>query len=188
MQKSKNGYWKKRIDNVKKSVSMRQIIDFFRVACHSTSATTQVHCPFHSKDNHASARIYDTDTMYCWVCAKSWDVVSFVSDFKNFDFKKSLSFLEDAFNIVKLDVATAYENESFEDYLESSKNLKDYSENFSKIQNKLIQKREYCSFEQYSKLFKFYDNLYSKYSLKNFKNVAEIQQGIQILEHEINQI
>ena len=57
-------YWKERVSNLKEQVSLRQVIDYFNIRCRSTGSVTQVHCPFHGKDKHASARIYETETMY----------------------------------------------------------------------------------------------------------------------------
>lgn len=63
----------------------------------------QFRCPIHGKDNKPSARFYkETQSCYCWVCHKRWDVISFIGD------KESLSFVESIKHIVnkyKLDTS-----------------------------------------------------------------------------------
>jgi DNA primase len=92
-----NEFWKKRINNIKQSVRLRSLVDYFNVPCQSSGDVTQIHCPFHGYDAHASARIYDTNSMYCWVCNKTWDVVEFVKDFKNIKFKEAVVLLEELY-------------------------------------------------------------------------------------------
>ena len=59
-------YWNIRVSKIKEKVSLRNLIDRYHIDCQSQGEITQVHCPFHGHDNHASARIYETNTMYCW--------------------------------------------------------------------------------------------------------------------------
>lgn len=41
----------------------------------------QFRCPFHGKDNKPSARYYrETQSAYCWVCHKSFDVIGFIME------------------------------------------------------------------------------------------------------------
>jgi hypothetical protein len=54
----------------------------------------QLKCPFHGKDNKPSARLYNaTNTCYCWVCRKAWDVVSFTMEKEGLPFSEALKFL-----------------------------------------------------------------------------------------------
>jgi hypothetical protein len=47
----------------------------------------QFRCPIHGRDNKPSARYYrETQTCYCWVCQKKWDVISFVRDKEELNF------------------------------------------------------------------------------------------------------
>lgn len=60
----------------------------------------QFKCPIHGKDSKPSARLYNTtNTCYCWVCRKSWDVVSFVMDMEKMSFRHTLQYLIKKFNI-----------------------------------------------------------------------------------------
>jgi hypothetical protein len=57
-------------------------------------AEVQFKCPIHGKDNKPSARLYnDTKSCYCWVCRKSWDVVSFIQDMEKFSFGQTLNYI-----------------------------------------------------------------------------------------------
>lgn len=60
----------------------------------------QFKCPFHGKDNKPSARFYkNTQSCWCWVCRKSWDVVSFVMDKEQMYFKQAINFLIEKYKI-----------------------------------------------------------------------------------------
>ena len=52
----------------------------------------QISCPFHGVDNKKSARYYrDTDTFYCWVCRKVWDVFSYVQQKNGYSIKDAIN-------------------------------------------------------------------------------------------------
>jgi hypothetical protein len=60
----------------------------------------QIHCPFHGVDNKKSARYYKTtDTMYCWVCKKKWDIFSYVSQKSSIGIKDSFRYLVEKYRI-----------------------------------------------------------------------------------------
>ena len=60
----------------------------------------QIHCPFHGVDNKKSARYYkETDTIYCWVCKKVWDVFSFISQKRGNSLKESINYLVSTYRI-----------------------------------------------------------------------------------------
>ena len=118
-------FWKQRIENIRDNVQIRNLIDHFSVQCASEGMITQVQCPFHGHDNHASARIYESNTMYCWVCSKKWDVIEFVRDIKKYDkFADACRYLEELYNIEKTDVGVAYASESFNSYLKKAETEK----------------------------------------------------------------
>jgi hypothetical protein len=46
---------------------------------------------FHGADRKKSARYYkETDTAYCWVCKKKWDVISFTQEMEGMSFPQAL--------------------------------------------------------------------------------------------------
>jgi len=60
----------------------------------------QYRCPFHGSDNKPSARFYRaTNSCYCWVCRKRWDVVSFIMEKENFSFLEALRYIVSRFNV-----------------------------------------------------------------------------------------
>lgn len=61
---------------------------------------TQLRCPFHGKDNKPSARFYkETQTLYCWVCMKKWDLVGFIMERESLNFIEAIRFLIDRYKI-----------------------------------------------------------------------------------------
>lgn len=187
-------YWETRINNIKSRVSMREIVDHFRVECQSDGIVTQIRCPFHGDDLHASARIYETNTMYCWKCNKVWDVISFVRDIQNLgDFNKACIYLEDAFGIARPDASIAYEQkETLKQFLdkqqEDLKKDKDFEQIFSKINDKLILNKESFIFPEYIKLFNFLDSTYALYKTDDYLDDRFIQNALETIQKEISKI
>lgn len=62
--------------------------------------THQVPCPFHGEDRKPSARIYaDTNKIYCFTCARGWDVLGTVQAKRECSFSDAVSWLEVEFKI-----------------------------------------------------------------------------------------
>lgn len=60
----------------------------------------QIHCPFHGVDNKKSARYYkSSDTAYCWVCKKVWDIFSYTSQKRGFSLKDAINHLVEEYKI-----------------------------------------------------------------------------------------
>ena len=60
----------------------------------------QLRCPFHGQDNKPSARFYrSTQLFHCWVCQKTWNVISFVGDKEQLHFMGTLRFLVEKYKI-----------------------------------------------------------------------------------------
>ena len=76
----------------------------------------QIHCPFHGADQKKSARYYGrTDSFYCWVCRKSWDLFSYVADKNGVSFREALKHL---ITVYKVDISSVPE---ISDNLESDR-------------------------------------------------------------------
>jgi len=185
---SNSNYWEARIQNIKDTVSMRNLVDYFNVPCQSVGDITQVHCPFHGNDQHASARVYETNTMYCWVCSQMWDVISFIKDYKGVNFADACSILEEMYGIAKPDKAIAYHEESFNDFLKNSEPVKekDFDRDFDKISRYLIKNKESFSFAEYVKYFYFFDNLYVNYRSNQHSNDTDLGNSLTNLFVEIS--
>jgi len=64
------------------------------------SDEVQFRCPFHGEDNKPSARYYRaTQTSYCWVCQKKWDVISFIMDKEVINYRQALLYLADRYKL-----------------------------------------------------------------------------------------
>ena len=188
-----DAYWEKRIENIRDNVKIRDVVDHFNVYCQSAGEETQLHCPFHGDDAHASARIYSSGTMYCWVCSKVWDVISFVKDIKDIEFSEACRYLEELYGLAEIDKSIAYSpNESLESYfkkaLEGTTITKDFEKDFEKINNYLISNRESFSLDRYTRLFNQYDNIYASYKTNVFKNTFDIEKSLNSLTMDMKNI
>ena len=60
----------------------------------------QLHCPFHGVDRKPSARYYKaTQSMFCWKCHKSWNVISFIMEKENFGFGEALRYITSRYGV-----------------------------------------------------------------------------------------
>jgi hypothetical protein len=60
----------------------------------------QFQCHFHGKDTKPSARLYNsTKTCFCWVCRKTWNVISFTMDAERFTYKQAIKYLINKYHI-----------------------------------------------------------------------------------------
>lgn len=60
----------------------------------------QLKCPFHGRDTKPSARLYNnTNSFFCWVCRKSWDVIAFIMDKENFTYRQALNYIVNRFKV-----------------------------------------------------------------------------------------
>lgn len=69
-------------EEIKQSTSMSDVI---AGTYHISIRNNMCKCPFHD-DRSPSMRVYE-DSCYCFTCAKSWDIFSFVQDMDGVDFK-----------------------------------------------------------------------------------------------------
>ena len=102
-----------RIKNIKEHVSLRKVLDYFNIQVLGQGEVEQLSCPFHGKDKHASARIYSTNTMYCFTCKKYWDVISLTQELLKLTFVKTLEYLEKTFNVSRVANDHFIKQESF---------------------------------------------------------------------------
>lgn len=70
----------------------------------------QYSCSFHGADNKKSARYYsETDSSYCWVCKKRWDVFSYIEQREAMTFWQAVSYLVSTYRIPTDDLPDAIE-------------------------------------------------------------------------------
>lgn len=85
-----------RVQAILAAVTIWQLLDEYRVR-YSSKVTQQILCPVH-KDRTPSARVYaDGNRVYCFTCAKQWDVIALVRDKEGLDFGGALDWLETRF-------------------------------------------------------------------------------------------
>lgn len=60
----------------------------------------QLKCPFHGKDVKPSARYYrETQTIFCWVCRKRWDIIQFIKDKEGYSFRGALLYIVNKYQL-----------------------------------------------------------------------------------------
>lgn len=62
------------------------------------SRRNKVRCPFHGTDKHPSAQIYDKH-FHCFTCGKHLDVIGFVEEYFNLNFKEAMQKINIDFNL-----------------------------------------------------------------------------------------
>lgn len=89
------------ISVIKEQVSLYQVLARYKWDFMGGGFPEQISCPFHRPDINKSARIYpDTNTMYCFTCRKTWDVVEFVKDKEECSIKEACEQLRSWFNVI----------------------------------------------------------------------------------------
>lgn len=68
-------------EEIKQSTSMSEVMSRYGIKIRNNMCR----CPFHD-DKSPSMRVYE-DSCYCFTCAKSWDIFSFIQDMDGVDFK-----------------------------------------------------------------------------------------------------
>lgn len=87
-----------RTEIIKSQVSIFRLCDKLDID-YGFESTHNFSCPFH-EDVNPSARIYvDSNKIWCWKCAKAWDVIELVVDYSNMNFQQVLTWLEKEFSI-----------------------------------------------------------------------------------------
>lgn len=185
-----DAYWEQRVTNIRDHVKIRDVVDHFGVHCQSAGNETQLQCPFHGHDAHASARIYTSETMYCWVCSKVWDVISFVRDFKDVEFSEACNYLEVLYGLEKPDKSLAYApKETLAAYLDSVNQkeslVKDYDRDFEKMNSYLINHKSSYSLKRYVSLFNNYDHMFAAYKTNLFQKDVDLDIALSSLNKDI---
>jgi hypothetical protein len=124
----------------------------------------QFRCPFHGKDNKPSARFYrESQTCWCWVCQKSWDVVSFVMDKEQLYFKQAINFIIEKY---KIDTSSISEDPEFKPPV--TKQVSETETDLICLHRKIRGLRGKISFEKYkTACAAFYMIKFNQYLGKN---------------------
>ena len=115
------------------------------------ASEVQLKCPFHGADNKPSARLYNTTkSCFCWVCRKSWDVVSFIQEKEGMYYKQVLNFIPNRYHI---DVSSIPDSPTIE---LKEKVIEEKNVDFKHIRTNIIELRQKISFEKYKALCAVY--------------------------------
>jgi hypothetical protein len=105
-QQARKEYFKARVLNIRKQVSVFQLLSYYGIPVRTDNYEVQYPCPLHGdgQDQGYSARAYPDDdgqggSTYCWACHKARDVVEWVKDREGLSFTQALSVLEERFGI-----------------------------------------------------------------------------------------
>lgn len=99
------------IDLIKEEVSIYDLFEEAqpRIKYISREKECQISCPFHGADLAKSARVYpQTNSMYCWTCGISWDVIDFWANLNEWwkdgrlDAGKAISDLMERYDLERL--------------------------------------------------------------------------------------
>ncbi len=92
---------KARIERIKATVSIFDVLDAVGKRADHAS-THQIKCPVH-RDKTPSARVYaETNHIFCFRCAKSWDVVALVAEIQRTTTPDACSWLETRFALAPM--------------------------------------------------------------------------------------
>jgi len=107
----------------------------------------QYRCPFHGADNKPSSRFYrGTNSCYCWVCKKRWDVTDFIMDKEKLGYVRAINFIV---NKYKVDVSSVPDGPDFT----IKKQTVDFTEMDLKIiRNKILDFRGKLPLNKYAAL------------------------------------
>lgn len=122
-------------------------------------------CPFHGIDKHPSAQIYEKN-FHCFTCGKHLDVIGFVQEYFNLDFKEAMQKINVDFNL-------GLNNNTKIDYqkiLEIQEKRKENERLFNKLQEKFC---NLCDLK-----FRYLNNIRTideELTINNWDELTEIQ-------------
>lgn len=101
------------IDKVKK-INMLILLKYLKVISQNTNNKIRFDCPFHESNSQSSANINNNNNIWCWGCAKAYDVIEI---YKKYTDKNFMDSLQDLFNFSNSETykKMLVENENFTD-------------------------------------------------------------------------
>jgi hypothetical protein len=104
--RARKEYYKARADNIKRQVSIYDVLNHYGVRIRTENSEVQFPCPLHGDgtDNGYSARAYPDEEgkgshAYCWGCQKARDVIEWVKDKESVSFIQAMKTIEDMFAV-----------------------------------------------------------------------------------------
>lgn len=88
------------VTDIKEQVSIYEVLRNYGLPFIGGGQPEQIHCPFHHPDTNRSARIYpENNSVYCFVCDKTWDVIEFVKDKDEVSFGRACAIVKQRFDV-----------------------------------------------------------------------------------------
>jgi len=88
------------VETILAQLSIYPVLQAYGVEFYGGGFPEQIHCPFHGTDVNKSARVYPEDnSVYCFTCDKSWNVITFVQDKEELTFPEALRFIRHYWDI-----------------------------------------------------------------------------------------
>lgn len=88
------------IESILEQLTIYPVLQAYGVEFYGGGLPEQIHCPFHGTDVNKSARVYpETNSVYCFTCDKSWDVIHFIQDKEELTFPETLRLIRATWDI-----------------------------------------------------------------------------------------
>ena len=85
---------------IKEQLHIYTVLADYNVEFFGGGTPEQIHCPFHYPDTNRSCRVYpETDSLYCFVCDKTWDVIEFIKDKEELSFGAACAFIMSRYDV-----------------------------------------------------------------------------------------
>lgn len=143
------------------SISMMDIINKYGISHRRRT----MRCPFHGQDKHPSAQIYD-DGFHCFTCGKHLDVIGFVEEYFNLNFKEAMQKINLDFSLG----LNSYSKINYKKIQQIQDKRKDDEKIFNKLQKKFC---DLCDLKfNYLKKIK---DIKSHITIENWELLTQIQ-------------
>lgn len=161
--------WEQRAENIKKHVSL---LDVMMDAGHldgKEGDDFQMHCPFHGADKKASAHVYPDEAggyFHCYTCQRHYDCIAYFAECGNLKVANAFYLIEKKYNVPKL------QGFVYEKFAEEEKKVVTIDDEFRIIEQSLVRNKFKYGREKYSKMLFVLDD-----ALKNNKpeNMAKLR-------------
>jgi hypothetical protein len=88
------------IEAIKEQVPLSAVLYDYGVQFLDSGEPEQIHCPFHHPDTNRSARFYpENQSIYCFVCDRTWDVIAFVQGKEQLTFAEACRYIKSKYHV-----------------------------------------------------------------------------------------
>jgi uncharacterized protein YkvS len=121
----------------------------------------QFRCPFHGQDTKPSARYYRaTQSCWCWVCGKRWDVIGFIMERETMTFVGAVNYIA---NRYKVDTSSIPDTPEFKN--PKVQKISEDSVLMTVLTNSIMESRKKLPLEKYRVICSFFYKLAYEKSL-----------------------